>query len=668
MPQAEPLNAGATAAPTTFRLQRYFSIASGLLMLAVVLPMAYLYYDSEVREHTTLAGLRNEMLAQTYANALWPDFGQFLLRSDIDPETRKTNDATRALDERIRGMSRNAAVTKIKVYNLQGMAVYSSVLREIGENKSQNSGFLNARNGVLTNELTHRGSMSATEGEIQNVDVVSTYIPIHLDDPNKIEAVFELYSNVTATVTRIEQVSLRLLLALGAVFLVLYLSLLKIVARADRIIKGQYLDLKDNESRLQFKKQDLEHEIQERREMESALRTSEELAASANQAKSDFLAAMSHELRTPMNAILGFAQLLETEPDAPLDDNQKRFTRQILKAGAHLLGLIDQVLDLSRIEAGKLALSLEPVRVKVLIDETLPMVQHLIDQRQIRSIHIDVDDVQVVADYGRLKQVILNLLSNAIKYNRLGGAITISASPAGKTARLALTDTGTGIPAKRLGQLFLPFSRLGIDSAHIEGTGIGLALSKHLVEAMGGSIGVSSTEGVGSTFWLDLPLAGERDIATTPVGGRGESASGTTGTAAPATRPPDGARTVLYIEDNPANVSLMEEVMRRFDQFRLITAHTAEIGLALAFQERPRLIIMDINLPGIDGYEALAQLRADVSTASIPVMALTANAMPNAIERGIAAGFHSYLTKPVQIDALIRAIRNALESAPRAEL
>ncbi|MDO8313374.1 MAG: ATP-binding protein, partial [Sideroxyarcus sp.] len=609
------------SAPAGFHLQRYFSIASGMLMLAVVLPIAYAYYYSEVNEHTVLAGVRNEILARTYANTLWPMYGAFLLRTDIDAETRKAHETTKALDLFIREMSRNASVSKIKVYNLNGIAVYSSVLREIGEDKSRNSGFIAAMQGRLVNELAHRGTMSATEGEIQNVDVVSTYIPIKLRENDNVVAVFELYSNVTANVQRIEIVTYQLLFGLVVVFLVLYLSLLKIVAHADKTIQSQYLALKENESRLQNKTRQLEKEIQERLQIEQALRISEELAAAGSRAKTDFLSGMSHELRTPMNAILGFAQLLETEPDAPLKENQQRFVQQIMKAGAHLLALIDQVLDLSRIEAGKLALSLERVKLKPLVDETLPMVHHLATQRKIAPIAVDVDDIEVIADYGRLKQILLNLLSNAVKYNRVGGSISVTATPEGTKIRIAVTDTGEGIPQQRLQELFQPFNRLGIESASIEGTGIGLALSKRLVEAMAGTIGVETKEGVGSTFWLALPVPSSpmalmnEHIELPAIAGNPQTIPEQAGVG-----PNAQARTILYIEDNPANVSLMEELIRRFKDLRLITAHTAEIGLALAQQDVPDLIIMDINLPGIDGFEALARLQGNPLTARIPVM------------------------------------------------
>lgn len=646
----------------TFHLRRYFSIASGILMLAVILPLAYAYYYSEVAEHTMLAGLRNETLARTYANTLWPDFGAFLMRKDLTIAERKSHPLTFALDKRIREMSHEAPVLKIKVYNLDGIAVYSSVLKEIGEDKSQNSGFVNARSDVLVNDLTHRGKMSATEGEVGNVDVVSTYIPIHLATGKKVEAVFELYSNITESVSHIETITIRLLFGLIAVFLCLYLSLLIIVGRADKIIKRQYESLRENGARLEHKTEELEHEIRERREIELALRQSEDVAARANQAKSEFLAAMSHELRTPMNSILGFTQLLETEPDAPLHENQRRFTKQIMKAGAHLLGLIDQVLDLSRIESGKLALSMEPVRVKALVEEVLPMVQHLATQKQLAAFKIEFEDMAVIADYGRLKQVLLNLLSNAIKYNRQGGSITLTTRLDRGCVQLSISDTGMGIPDARLSELFQPFSRLGVQSADVEGTGIGLAVSKRMIEAMGGTIGVSSTEGVGSRFWIALAVAPDQP---------GTSASATAAETSSELTPASDSlhtRSILYIEDNPANVLLLEELIRRIPGVQLTSAHTAELGIALATQSQPDLVIMDINLPGMDGFQALAQLKGSSITAHIPVIALTANAMPSTVERGRTAGFFSYHTKPINLETMTQAIFAAMAGAKDADV
>lgn len=639
-----------------FQLRRYFSLASGLIILALVLLLAFSYRYSEVLEHTGQAGQRNEVLARTYANVLWPEFGPHLLQDDLATETRRDAPETQRLHERIAQMSRGVPVIKVKVYKPDGTAVYSSVLREIGENKSDNSGFRRALDGELVNELTHRGRMSVSEGEIENVDVVSTYIPIRGPDNREPIAVFELYSNVTDTVNKIEGVTLRLFLALWAVFLVLYLALLAIVGHADRILQRQYTSLKDNENRMRAKASELQREILERQEIERALRRSEKLADTANRAKSEFLSAMSHELRTPMNAILGFAQLLDTEPGSPLSANQKKFVGQITKAGEHLLGLINQVLDLARIESGKMSLSIEPVLLNALLDECLPLVQKLESEQGIQPVLVDLQDLRVEADYFRLKQVMLNLLTNALKYNRPGGAVAVDARLLENgRVRIEVTDTGAGIPEDRLAELFQPFNRLGKETPEVEGTGIGLALSKRLVESMNGTIGVRSTVGMGSTFWVELPASGDLP-ANLPAKD-----------AEVVTHAPHSSknRSVLYIEDNPANRMLMEEMFRRLPGVTLETANDGEQGIARAKANGYDLFILDINLPGIDGYEVLRRLRRDGIEPTAPVIAVSANAMPHDIERGKAAGFAEYHTKPLQFDSFLQAVSKLLEG-PRS--
>lgn len=642
-----------------FQLRRYFSLTSGLIILTLVLILAFSYRYSEVLEHTGQAGQRNEILARTFANVLWPDHGEFLLRKDLSPEARRELPETLALHEKIAQMSRGVPVVKVKTYNPEGIAVYSSVLDEIGDDDGDNIGFQQAMQGALINELTHRGTMSVSEGEIRDVDVVSTYIPIHADPKKPPIAVFELYSNVTDTVARIESVTIRLFLALWAVFLLLYLALLAIVGHADRILKRQYAALKDNENRLKSQTRELQGEIIERQEVERALRRSEKLADTANRAKSEFLSAMSHELRTPMNAILGFAQLLETEPNAPLSANQQKFVGQITKAGEHLLGLINQVLDLARIESGKLSLSIEPVELAPLLDECLPMVQTLAAELHLQPVTVDVAGLSVNADHFRVKQVMLNLLTNAIKYNRPNGSVSVTAARMDGHIRIYVTDTGQGIPENRVAELFQPFNRLGRETPEVEGTGIGLALSKRLVESMNGQIGVETSFGQGSTFWVDLPMIAEK-------------AASAISTQVPEslpwpTRPvkqDEKPRSILYVEDNPANRMLMEEMFGRLPDVQLVTAVDGERALSLLADLTPELIVLDINLPGIDGFEVLRRIKREGRLARIPVVAVSANAMPHDVERGMAAGFAQYHTKPLRFDAFLKSITGLMAGAP----
>ncbi|WP_152415220.1 PAS domain S-box protein [Caenispirillum salinarum] len=391
------------------------------------------------------------------------------------------------------------------------------------------------------------------------------------------------------------------------------------------------------------------------------LRVAQREADAANQAKSAFLSSMSHELRTPLNAVLGFAQLLEVSRKDPLSEKQQSHVKQILKGGQHLLDLINEVLDLARIEAGKMTLSIEDIDAADVLGECLPLAETLADKRAI-TIRVDVTDPapRVRADFTRFKQVLLNLLSNAVKYNRESGRIivTVAVDLAKKTARFSVADTGQGIPPEHMDGLFEPFNRLGAEATEVEGTGIGLTLTRELVERMDGAIGVESTVGKGSTFWVEVPLA-----ENCPAGA---AAAREAQRAAQALEAGEGALLdVLYVEDNPANMRLMEEVMEDFGTVQLQTAHTAELGLEMIACDRPDLVIMDINLPGIDGIEAVRRLRADPATAELPVIGLSANATAASIQKGLDAGFNAYLTKPVVIPELMGAIDRALKETSR---
>jgi len=388
-------------------------------------------------------------------------------------------------------------------------------------------------------------------------------------------------------------------------------------------------------------------DITERKRAERALVSALDEAERATRAKSEFLSSMSHELRTPMNAILGFAQLLDY--DKSLSPQQRDSIREILTAGDHLLALINDVLDLARIEAGRIDLSPGPVEVAPLVDECLALMGSLAAKHEVRLSYRRHPAYAVHADSTRLKQALLNLLSNAVKYNRKGGSVEVGVLPAVTEDRLriVITDTGAGISPERLPDLFQPFSRLGAERGEIEGTGIGLVLTRRITELMGGTLGVESEFGVGSSFWLELPLA-ETLESTFP-----HHSHRTDSEPAPLPSGTNAAlHTVLYIEDNPASLKLVDQVLARRGGVRLLTAHTPELGFELALQHDPELVLLDINLPGIDGFGLLERLREDPRVAEIPVVAITANAMPGDIERGAAAGFAAYLTKPLSVERL----------------
>jgi signal transduction histidine kinase/ActR/RegA family two-component response regulator len=384
-----------------------------------------------------------------------------------------------------------------------------------------------------------------------------------------------------------------------------------------------------------------------RKQVETELQRAMTAAESANRAKSDFLSSMSHELRTPLSAILGFAQLMESSTPPPTP-SQTRSIDQILKAGWYLLELINEILDLALIESGKLPLSLEPTSLAEVVSECQAMIEPQAQARQLRmSFPTFSAPYYVRADRTRLKQVLINLLSNAIKYNKVGGTVDVDcltddpAVPPGHV-RIRIRDSGEGLSAEKLAQLFQPFNRLGKEFGAEEGTGIGLVLSKRLVELMQGAIGVESTVDEGSMFWIELNLSGPPQLHDDTAGlAPGNEAN--LGLDMP-------RRTVLYVEDNPANLMLVEDLIARRPDIHLLSAMDGASGVALARQCLPDAILMDINLPGICGIQAMKILRADPLTAHIPVVAVSANAIPGDIEKGLEAGFFRYLTKPIKVN------------------
>ena len=378
-----------------------------------------------------------------------------------------------------------------------------------------------------------------------------------------------------------------------------------------------------------------------------------EEARSANYAKSAFLSSMSHELRTPLNAILGFAQILSSDRLPSTLAQKKEFAGHILKSGRHLLTLINEILDLAKVESGTVNLSLEPVALDAILLECRDMIAPLASQRGIGMTFPDACPLNVLADRTRLKQILLNLLSNALKYNREHGEVRIACAPQpGGRVRISVRDTGLGLDGEQVALLFQPFNRLGQEGGTEEGSGIGLVVTKRLVELMDGHIGVSSEAGVGSTFWIELRAAASVPEPVSPGLPRPDLAGALLDNSAPVT--------LLYVEDNPANLTLVEEIVRYCPQLQLLTARDGRLGVEMARSHLPQLILMDINLPHINGTDALQLLRADPRTAHSPVIALTANAMPGDVERSMAMGFYRYLTKPINLEEFTEAINSTL--------
>ncbi|AEM47493.1 PAS/PAC sensor hybrid histidine kinase [Acidithiobacillus ferrivorans SS3] len=394
----------------------------------------------------------------------------------------------------------------------------------------------------------------------------------------------------------------------------------------------------------------------ENRQVESALIDAKSAAEKANRAKSDFLSSMSHELRSPLNAILGFAQLMESDSPSPTP-SQAANIKQILQGGWYLLELIDEILDLAVIESGILALSLESVSISEVMIECQAMIEPQAQKRGIRmTFPPRALDNFVKVDRTRFKQVLINLLSNAIKYNRTDGTVVVAcATIAPERIRISVTDTGVGLSPEKLAQLFQSFNRLGQEAGAEEGTGIGLVTTKRLVELMGGEIGVESTIGVGSVFWIELTAA----ASPQSVAGITES----TPVLQVQVHNDAPLRTLLYVEDNQANLKLIEQLIARRPDMRLLSAADGHLGVEIARAFLPEVILMDINLPGISGIEAMQILRKDPLTAHIPVVALSANAIPHDIAKGLEAGFFRYLTKPIKVNEFLHTLDEALEFA-----
>lgn len=401
----------------------------------------------------------------------------------------------------------------------------------------------------------------------------------------------------------------------------------------------------------------LEALVEERtRELQSAKETAER----ASLAKSEFLSSMSHELRTPLNAILGFGQLLDYSDQSGMDAEQRQAIDYINNSGEHLLNLINQVLDFNKIEDGNLSVYVESF---VPMDDmrdcyaiaTAIAAKHgvTIELKKNVTVH-----PAIRADRTRFKQALLNLMTNAIKYNRRGGKVFLNCDVIDdRYLRLIVADTGMGIAAERQHLMFKPFQRLGHESSSIEGTGIGLTITKKLVTLMRGRIGFESEEGKGSTFWIDLPLD--------PQWKEGSPAGSSSAHERPAViaEPKNGKRSkLLYVEDNADNIRLMEMILDKEDDFTMVSAPNAEEGLAMAAQDAPDVILMDINLPGMDGFQALQALRGCDRARHVPVIAVTASALPSEVQRGLDAGFAAYLTKPIRIDVTLNAIRQAVAS------
>lgn len=396
-------------------------------------------------------------------------------------------------------------------------------------------------------------------------------------------------------------------------------------------------------------------DITVQKKMAESLIAAKEEAEKSSKAKSEFLSSMSHELRTPLNAILGFSQILELDPESPLTDSQQESVTEILKAGNHLLDLINEVLDLSKIESGKLSISIESVSIKSIMEEALSIIKPFADSHNIKLIAPPIEDFDefVYVDNTRLKQILLNLLSNAIKYNKANGEVTFYHDRDEDKYRFHVIDTGIGLSKSDLELIFKPFQRLNKINNTIEGTGIGLTVAKQLVNLMNGEIYVESEKNSGSHFWVEFPavnVCAIEPLENVPIPETHSFLSN------------EKHYTVLYVEDNPANLRLVERILNQITNIKMLSATSGELCLDLATAHKPDLILLDINLPGIDGYEVYRRLKMYDETKNIPIVAISAHAMPKDVAKGIMIGFNDYITKPINVTKFTEKVSRILQN------
>jgi len=504
-----------------FGLTRFFSIAALIVIIAATAIIATFNQRVAVDSLALLGESRNETLAQALANAMWPRFNSYLIETEsMDPAKLARRAETRVIDSRVRALTHNLPVLKVKIYNPSGMTVYSSQTSQIGEDKRDNHGFVTARGGEVISELTHRDEFDAFEGEKYDLDVLSSYVPV-FDGHGNVSSVIEVYSDVTPLVSQMARDGRTLIAVVIATFALLYIALLFIVRHADRSVvrRHEAILLEQRAQSLQEKNKDLEQEVAQRRQAEAALRRARDESELANRSKTEFLANMSHELRTPLNAVIGFSEIMRDELLGPLGDKRySQYARDIHGSGAHLLEIINDILDLSKIEAGKHDLVEETVELPAVVKSCLILLGERAHSAGVTLVQRLPDGLPSLrADSRKVKQILLNLLTNAVKFTRSGGSVTVSAARrASGDIAFAVTDTGIGIEPEDFERVMAPFGQ--VDSGlgrKYEGTGLGLPLARAFAELHGGTLELDSVPGEGTTVTVVLPKERviDRDLA-----------------------------------------------------------------------------------------------------------------------------------------------------------